>query len=330
MATGLHFEGRAHHLASDSYKLGESSGDIKHKRAARGAGFPSGRLARRPDKLLLGTVAGNSAGRQPKNDRGAKVVPRCFSAVCAVTNELSDGRFLGNELHFPAATTGSSFLIHVILLLNFRSRDSHSFPITTLEMASKNERDSERTRSELVGAGRKLFAELGYAEAGTEAIVALSGKTRGALYHHYGNKKGLFQAVVEQLQDEIAVEVSGAASSETSAINKIRAGFRAYLDACLRPEVGRIVLIDGPAVLGWSKWHEIDQRHAFGLTLRAIQHAMENNKIERAPVDAMTRVLLGAVTQASLDIVRSDDPQATRRELGEVIDLILTRLALDT
>ena len=183
-------------------------------------------------------------------------------------------------------------------------------------------------RARLIRAGRKLFADVGYADAHTQTIVAMSGKTRGALYHHFGNKTGLFRAVFEQMQDEIIAEVVAAARHDLTPIERIRAGFRAYLDACVREEFARIVLLDGPAVLGWSTWHEIDQRHAFALTRLLIEQAMAAKEIAEAPVEAMTRVLLGAVTQASLEIGSADDPAVARREIGEVVDLILTRLAL--
>lgn len=194
--------------------------------------------------------------------------------------------------------------------------------------SAKKTRNSDLTRGRLIRAGRKLFADVGYADAHTQTIVAMSGKTRGALYHHFGNKTGLFRAVFEQMQDEIIAEVVAVARGDLTPIERIRAGFHAYLDACAREEFARIVLLDGPAVLGWSTWHEIDQRHAFALTRLLIEQAMAAKEIAEAPVEAMTRVLLGAVTQASLEIGSADDPAVARREIGEVVDLILTRLAL--
>lgn len=192
---------------------------------------------------------------------------------------------------------------------------------------AKKVRNSDRTRGELLRAGRKLFGDVGYAAAHTQTIVERSGKTRGALYHHFGNKAGLFRAVIEEIQEEITAEVVAAANAVRTPAERIRAGFHAYLDACLREEVGRILLLDGPAVLGWSTWHEIDQRHAFGLTRRAIEQAMAAHEIAEAPVEAMTRVLLGAVTQAALEIGSGPDKVAARREIGQVVDLILARLA---
>src|SRR6266496_3807709 len=110
---------------------------------------------------------------------------------------------------------------------------------------SQQER-SRATRAALVGTARGLFAQRGYAHVPAEEIVAAAGVTRGALYHHFGDKQGLFRAVFEELEAEVTAEITEAASSATEPTAAIVMGLGRYLDICQRPEVARIVLTDAP------------------------------------------------------------------------------------
>lgn len=194
----------------------------------------------------------------------------------------------------------------------------------------KHRHDAEATRAELLAAARDEFARHGYADAATEVIVARHGLTRGALYHHFGSKQGLFEAVVEELQQELSAEVlRRAARSRGDRVDQLRAGFQAYLDLALRPEFRRILLVDGPAVLGWDRWREIDLHHAFEATRSAIAAAMAGGELDSGPVDELAHVLLGAVTQAALEIGRLPSPAASRARLGEVIDRLIEGLRAD-
>ena len=124
---------------------------------------------------------------------------------------------------------------------------------------------SQATREALIGAARKLFAKRGYAEVGTEEIVRAAGLTRGALYHHFGGKRELLAAVYEQIERELAERIASGALGATDPLEAMRAGTEMFLDACLEPEVQRIVLLDAPAVLGWERWRAIAAEHGLGL-----------------------------------------------------------------
>lgn len=194
-------------------------------------------------------------------------------------------------------------------------------------MTTKHRYNTEVTRTELVAAARAHFAERGYAAARTEEIVGETGLTRGALYHHFSNKKSLFQAVLESLQTELTEEVVERARTVSGDhIDRLRAGFHAYLDLALRDDVRQILFIDGPAVLGWEAWREIDLQHAFRLTQVAIERAMSDGEIDVVPVDELTHVLLGAVTHASLEVGRSSDPAVARASYGQIVDFLLDKL----
>lgn len=151
------------------------------------------------------------------------------------------------------------------------------------------------------------------------------------MYHQFGNKQGLFQAVLEQVQTELTAEVNRqAVAAKGTSLDGLRAGFHAYLDVALQDDVRQILLVDGPAVLGWDEWQAIDHKHAFGATRYVLSQAMNDGEINQAPVEELTHVLLGAVTQAGLEIGRSDNPRATRRRYRKVVDLLIDGLRTAT
>ncbi len=130
---------------------------------------------------------------------------------------------------------------------------------------------TEATRGRLIATARRLFASQGFAATSTEQILGEAEVSRGALYHHFPSKTDLFQAAFEAVEDEVTAQVlaSATASGETDPMRILELGFDAFLDQCVNPEVQRIVMLDGPTVLGWDTWHELDERYAFG-TLKAV------------------------------------------------------------
>lgn len=182
------------------------------------------------------------------------------------------------------------------------------------------------TTTALLRAARVEFAGHGFLAARTETIVEAAGLTRGALYHHFRDKAALFDALVDQMQDEIADEVREAAKVASSPFEALRAGCNAYLDCCTRPDVRQIVLLDGPAVLGWERWRALDERHAYRSTMQAVTACIAAGEIVAAEPEPMARVLMAAVTQVGLDIGRTNDPTGHRRELGDALGMLLDRL----
>ena len=187
---------------------------------------------------------------------------------------------------------------------------------------------SEATRQALLAAGRELFAIEGYARAGREAIVAAAGVTRGALQHHFGDKEGLFAAVYELTEQEVMGRVAEAAmaAGHEDPAEQLRLGCEAYLDAVLDPAVQRICAIDGPAVLPAERRDEITDRYALGLVREVVQAAVDRGQFRPAPVEPLTRVLLGAVTAAAQYVATATDPRAAREEAGTTVEVLLTSL----
>jgi AcrR family transcriptional regulator len=188
---------------------------------------------------------------------------------------------------------------------------------------------SATTRASLVQAARALFAEHGFAGVGTEAIVAAAGVTRGALYHQFTDKTELFQAAYEAIEEDLALRLGErvAAAGASDPIEVMTLGANAWLDACSEQEVQQIVLLDGPAVLGWERWREIGMRYGIGLVEGLLTHAIEVGRIPPQPVRALTHVLVGALDEAGLYIARAEDQTAASEEMRAVIAALVAGLA---
>jgi AcrR family transcriptional regulator len=171
--------------------------------------------------------------------------------------------------------------------------------------------------------GRDLFARHGYSDVPTEEIVRRAGVTRGALYHHFRDKRDLFAAVVEQVEEEVMERVAGAALAETDPWEQQRAAIGAYLDVCLERDVQRIVLVDAPSVLGLAAWREIEQKYGLALVQAGLQSVIDAGYIEQQPVEPLAHLFLGALTEGGLLIARADDRAAARHEVGEGLDRIM-------
>jgi AcrR family transcriptional regulator len=188
---------------------------------------------------------------------------------------------------------------------------------------------SEATRDALIEAARTLFAERGYAAVGTEEIVRAAGVTRGALYHHFDGKRDLFEAVYERIEIELAQRIAGGALSAgaTEPLEAMRAGAEMFLRAATEPEAQRIVLLDGPSVLGWDRWREIATEHGLGLIEATLQAAIEAGAIAEQPVRPLAHVLMGALDEAAMLVARAEDPELMRAEVGRTLDALLAGLS---
>ncbi len=195
---------------------------------------------------------------------------------------------------------------------------------------SQNDR-SAATRAALVAAARPLFAAHGFGGVGTETIVRAAGVTRGALYHQFADKAGLFEAVYETIEEDLVRRLDEliAAAGATDPIEVMILGAGAWLDACGEQEVQQIVLLDGPAVLGWQRWREIGMRYSLGLIEGLLTHAIEVGRIPPQPARALAHVLVGALDEAGLYVARSEDQAAASGQMRTVIATLLSGLTGD-
>lgn len=187
------------------------------------------------------------------------------------------------------------------------------------------------TRKALVAAARTLFAERGFANTGTEDIVAAARVTRGALYHHFRDKADLFRTVMAECAQELAErlveqETRRARAGDEDPWQLLRTGFQSFLDACTDTDFQRIVLIEGPAVLGHDAWDALVEEHGYALLAEALTEAISARRVDPLPVAPLTRMLAALISEASLYIARADDHERARAEAGAVLDRLLAGL----
>jgi len=194
---------------------------------------------------------------------------------------------------------------------------------------SKHATRSAATRAALVAAGRELFATRGYAAVGTEEIVRAAGVTRGALYHQFADKRELFEAVYEAIEEELTGELAPralAAAQEGDPLDALAAAATAFLEHCRDPAVERIALIDAPAVLGWDRWREIGLKHGLGMTEAVLAAAVEAGVLAAQPTRPLAHLLLGAIDEGALYVARAEDPEAASVETLAAIATLLDGL----
>ena len=173
-------------------------------------------------------------------------------------------------------------------------------------MATQAER-RERTRAAIVKAAKRTFGERGFAATTMDDIAASARVAKGALYHHFTTKEALFEAVFEQTSLELVSDLDRISRAERDPLAAMAAGTQGYFAACSKGPTGQIILRDGPAVLGWERWREIDAKHFGGKFPRALAAAMDAGVIAKQPIEPLARLLLGAVTEAAVAVSAGPD-----------------------
>ncbi|RZT87784.1 TetR family transcriptional regulator [Pseudonocardia sediminis] len=190
-------------------------------------------------------------------------------------------------------------------------------------MAGVRAEQRERTRQVLVERSRELFATRGYADVGLAEIVTTAGVTKGALYHHFPDgKTSLFAAVLGRVQDEVGDAVAAAAGAEPDDWSALLAGCRAFLVSSTAAGVSRIMLVDGPAVLGWARWRELDDAASGRHLLEALEGLVRDGVITARP-EPLARLLSGAMNEAALWLADRDGDGAD----PDLLDQTWTELA---
>ena len=184
------------------------------------------------------------------------------------------------------------------------------------------------TRAALIASARRLFAAQGYDGTGTEQIVADARVTRGALYHHFHDKADLFRAVMAEAAASVAQRLidEQLASEVPSPLAEIQGGISAFLDVCVGGDFQRIVLVDGPRVLGSEAWDELVERYGRGILEEWLDRSVAAGDLDAVPVRALARLLIAMLTEAGLAIARSSTPAQTRAVFGVVLDRVLAGL----
>lgn len=194
-------------------------------------------------------------------------------------------------------------------------------------VASRRQASMEENRLRLIEAGRKAFAAQGYAAASMDELTASVGLTRGALYHNFGDKKGLLAAVVHQIDSAMAHKAQQIGALKSDPWQALLAEGAAYIEMALDAEVQRIVLLDGPAVLGDpSQWPS--QGSCLQSTRRTLEQLMAEGLVRRVDPEAAARLINGAALNAALWVAASDNPAETLPRVVEAFNAMAEGLLI--
>ncbi|NKM02097.1 TetR/AcrR family transcriptional regulator [Rhizobium leguminosarum] len=195
-------------------------------------------------------------------------------------------------------------------------------------MARKRSETMQENRAKLIAAARKSFAEKGYLAASMDELTADVGLTRGALYHNFGDKRGLLAAVVDQIDTEMAVRAQEIGARAGNDWQGLLAEGAAYIEMALNPEVQRIVLLDGPAVLGDpSQWPS--QNNCLQVTKSTVERLIAQGILKPLDAEAAARLLSGAALNAALWIAASEDPQSVMPKAVEAFHALAAGLLVE-
>lgn len=186
----------------------------------------------------------------------------------------------------------------------------------------------DQTRRGLIDAGRVLFVEQGYFHTSIGDLVARSGVgTRGAFYHHFKDKAELFRAVFEEVERDLTLRSLASPPRGTDPWERLCAGLHGFLHAALEPEVQRVMLLDGPVVLGWKTLRGIQEQSSIALINETVRDAVAKGAIDDQPVVELTHMLVAALDEAALLVAHSDDPAMARERAAGILDRMLLSFA---
>lgn len=191
---------------------------------------------------------------------------------------------------------------------------------------SRREINIEATRAALLAVARKHFAREGYTRAQIGRIAADARVTTGAIYHHFSNKKALFQAVAEELENEILAE--GMAAENENPWLRFQSGFERLIDFCAAQDVQRIIFIEAPQVMGPDAWRKIELRYAYGALHETLPKMIEAGIIKPYPVELIARTLLALLRETSAEVARTKGNPRVRAQIGELARGVMSALAV--
>ncbi len=184
-----------------------------------------------------------------------------------------------------------------------------------------------QTKTALVAAGRALFGRRGFAETSVEDLATEARVTTGALYHHFPTKTALFEMVFEDLHSELLALAARGTAGASDETEYLVSGFAAFLDAMLRADVQRILVSDGPAVLGLERFVELDERYAVSAISGAIRSASVAGRLHADDPDTLARLLLGALARGAMLIASAEEPTSTRDAVVAAVRSLLGNLS---
>lgn len=183
------------------------------------------------------------------------------------------------------------------------------------------------SRRALLAAARSLFGDRGFDATSVADIAAAASLTKGSLYHQFEDKAALFEAVFVEVEEQVVHHLQEAARGLDDPMEIINRGLAAFLDACLDPQVRRIALIEGPVVLGWERWRELEGRYGLGLARDALTAAHRAGRLRDQNLDIAAQIVFGAAIEAALAVATAPDTEQARRDATSVLQSVVTAIA---
>ncbi len=203
-------------------------------------------------------------------------------------------------------------------------------------MAKRGGTDSERraqgeqTRRDLVAAGRALFVRNGFFDTSIGDLVAASGVgTRGAFYHHFKDKSELFRAVFEEVERDLTLRSLATPPKGADPWERLSAGLHGFLESATEPEVQRIMLVDGPVVLGWQTLRTIQEGNSIALINEMVRSAIAEGIIDDLPVTELTHMLVASLEEGAILVAHAKSPARARARAARVLDRMLLSVATE-
>jgi AcrR family transcriptional regulator len=189
----------------------------------------------------------------------------------------------------------------------------------------------DRTRRDLIDAGRALFVERGFFNTSIGELVSTSGVgTRGAFYHHFKDKAELFRAVFEEVERDLTLRSLASPPRGADSWERLSAGLHGFLESALEPEVQRVMLLDGPVVLGWQTLRAIQEDNSIALINEMVREAIAEGAIEDQPVGELTHMVVAALEEGALLVAHAAQPSRARKRAAKVLDRLLLSFAVES
>ncbi len=193
---------------------------------------------------------------------------------------------------------------------------------------SRRAQYSASTRRALIDVAHQLFTEHGYAGTSLDAIVAGARVTKGALYHHFSGKQALFESVFEKVEGDAAKQITREVGASRDPWEKALTGLRAFLDVVQQPSYRRIVIQEGPAILGYERFREQEERSSFGIVKDIVTSVLTASPydLDDAMLQTFSRIFFGAMSAAGESVASADDPRLASARVETAIGFILAGL----
>jgi AcrR family transcriptional regulator len=185
---------------------------------------------------------------------------------------------------------------------------------------------SESTRQALVDSAVELITRRGYAGTSLDEIAKRARVTKGALYHHFSGKQALFEAAFDAVETHVMARLAAIVAAPADPWERAMTGLRAYIKICLEPSYQRIVVHEGPVVMGWERWREAEDHFSFGLIRGTVAAMVSEGAVDEVPVEVTSRLLFGALSAAATVIATASDQKRAGAEVTTAVEKLLERL----